>query len=93
MTDSASKAWRGKLIVTVLVIAAFIGCFMIYAHAEADSSARVLVHDGDGVVHEFLLSEDGEYTISSSFGTNTIAIQDEQVCMIETDCPDRKSVV
>ena len=88
MTEIASNSWRGKLIVALLIVAALVGCFMLYAHAEAGTSARVLVHDGDGVVHEFLLSEDGEHAITSSFGVNTIAIQEGQVCMIETDCPN-----
>lgn len=88
MTENASKMWRGKLIVAAIIAAALVGCFVIYANAETGLSARVFVHDGDGEVHEFPLSENGEYSIASTFGVNTISIQDGQVCMIASDCPN-----
>lgn len=75
-----------------LVIAmALIGALALRGHAGADSKEQLaaLIHDADGNLYELPLSEDATITVTTSLGTNTIAVEDGAVRMLDADCPQR----
>ena len=52
----------------------------------SDGGDRVLVHDGDGNVHELSLSEDSTTTVETSLGTNVVEVKDGAVYVSAADC-------
>lgn len=76
------------ILVAGVLAASFV---LVYAHGlgAAKGSRIVRVHDGDGHVYEYSLSEDGEHTIVSSYGSNTILVEDDTVRMIDANCPNQ----
>ena len=52
----------------------------------SDGGDRVLVHDGDGNVHELSLSEDSTMTVETSLGTNVVEVKDGAVYVSAADC-------
>lgn len=82
-------------IVAVVVIAAFVAIaamrFGVFSSGDA-GELRSLVHDADGVSHEISLSADSETTITTSLGTNVVAVRDGAVCVIEADCDNHDCI-
>lgn len=52
----------------------------------SDGGDRVLIHDGDGNVHELSLSEDSTMTVETSLGTNVVEVKDGAVYVSAADC-------
>ena len=76
----------GLAIAVVLVVA--IGALVLMGQPPAGNTGalRALVHDSDGVVHELPLATDAEAAITTSRGTNVVAVQDGAVFVRDADC-------
>lgn len=86
------KNYRATIMAGILVACVLLLSFVLAGLGQGDTSARGLVarvHDGDKEVHEFPLNQDAEYTINTSYGSNTIKIEDGTVRMVDADCPNR----
>ena len=82
-------------IVCGVILAVVLGvlCAHTLAHgADAHSQYVALVHDADGETHELPLDEDGQLTVRTSLGTNTIEVRNGSVRMAEADCPNQTCV-
>ena len=77
-----------NLVVGALVLIVVAACvFAIAAVQGRDSKALyALVHDGDGQTHALELSSDGDFTVATELGTNTVRIQDGRASIVEADC-------
>lgn len=81
------------LAIAAVVVAALGGYAFVQAGTGAGAAAkgawRVVVHDGDGGVHEMALSEDRELVVETSLGTNVVAVEGGSVYVREADCDNR----
>lgn len=85
------KNYRATIVAGVLVACVLLLSLVLAGLGQGDASAKGLVarvHDGNKEVHEFPLSQDAEHTISTSYGSNTIRIEDGTVRMVDADCPN-----
>lgn len=85
------KNYRATVVAGVLVACALMLAFVLAGLGQGAASSEELVvrvHDGNKDVHEFPLDQDEEHTIKTSYGFNTIQIQDDAVCMVDADCPN-----
>ena len=81
---------RATIVCAVLVAALLAGLRLVLGGtAPSGSDAMVvLVHDGDGGVHELPLDHDDTLTIVTSLGTNVVEVRDGAVRMLDADCPN-----
>ncbi|WP_052241703.1 NusG domain II-containing protein [Berryella intestinalis] len=88
------RSRRSFLFIAGALAAGLIGIAADRVFARADGSAEktVEVTDGDGNVHRFPLAVDGRHSITSSLGTNTIAIENGFVRMESADCPNHDCI-
>ena len=84
-----------KKAVIILAAAAFLAlaalCVYIYVKpADSGSHTAVITINGEEYRRIDLSSEpDGEFIISTEYGTNTIAVKDHTIRVIEASCPDK----
>lgn len=72
-----------------LLLAALLAALWLGLRARAvQGRMAALVHDGDGGVHTLPLNEDASLTVSTSLGSNTVAVEDGAVRVVEADCPN-----
>lgn len=85
-----SKSMKFTIGIIAAILIAAGGSWVALGGLGFDSaeSVQVVVTDGDGVEHVYSLDDDGEYTIETDLGTNTFAILDGEVVMIDADCPN-----
>ena len=86
------KNYRATIVAGILVACVLLLSFVLAGLAQGDASTKGLVarvHDGNKEVHEFPLDQNAEHTISTSYGSNTIKIEDGTVRMVDADCPNR----
>lgn len=79
------------IIVTAIVVVSLVALIgiNIYTTQNAGSYREAVVYDGDGGVHHFPLDEDGIHLITSSYGENTVEIQDGTVRVTKADCANQ----
>lgn len=85
------REYRATIVAGVLVACVLLLAFVLAGLGKSDATGGnlvVRVHDGDGEVHEFLLDQDARHTIDTSYGHNTIQIEDGAVRMVDADCPN-----
>lgn len=91
MKGSHVKNYRATIVAGVLVVCVLLLAFVLTGLGQGGASSGGLVarvHDGNKEVHEFPLDQDAEHTIETSYGSNTIQIQDGAVRMVDADCPN-----
>lgn len=94
-TERTQRASHANLIVGGVIVLALVAGFAwlwLTQQAASDASLKVLVHDGDGATHELALDADDTLTVTTSFGTNVITVQDGQVSVTEADCGNQDCV-
>lgn len=74
--------------IVAVVVAGLIG-MRVAAMQDAATDMVALVHDGEGAVHTLPLDHDDTLVVTSHLGTNTIAVEDGAVRMVDADCPQR----
>ena len=89
-TSKTIRENRATVVVGVVVVALIASlCLILYGRGTTSSARMVaLVHDGDGQVHTLPLDKDTTLVVTTSLGTNTIAIQEGAVSMVGADCPN-----
>lgn len=87
MSKSTIAAW----LTAALLCAAGITLFLLLRGMNVtDPVAEIYV---DGRLHSTVsLSEDSEFTVESSYGSNTIQVADGRIAVISADCPDKVCV-
>lgn len=86
------REYRATIVAGALVACVLLLAFVLAGLGQAGASGNglvVRVHDGDGEVHEFPLDQDARHIIDTSFGYNTIQIENGAVRMVDADCPNR----
>ena len=61
----------------------------LYAMHASEGKLVALVHDGEGAVHTMPLDHNDTLVVTTRLGTNTIAVEDGAVRMLDADCPQR----
>ena len=74
------------LLGAVLLLAALC-LFVVFRNSQKDGGT-VEVRQGTDVIGTYSLSEDGEYEITSFYGSNTLVIKDGEAYMSESSCSD-----
>lgn len=60
----------------------------VFAWGKIAGGAYAVIHDGDGGETKLALSVDEELTITTSKGTNVVAVRNGKVSVVEADCPN-----
>lgn len=83
------RRYRATIIAACVLAAVLAVCIAVSRSLTGGGEGGLvaLVHDGDGNVHALDLSRDGELTVSTSLGTNTVVVENGAVRMVEADCP------
>ncbi|MBP3893870.1 MAG: NusG domain II-containing protein [Atopobiaceae bacterium] len=79
-------------VVCAAVVALAIGALFALRLAMSGPKAGrlvALVHDAEGEVHVMPLDRDDTLVVTTSAGTNTVAVEDGAVRMVDADCPQR----
>lgn len=89
-----NKCWTGNqkdVVLVAAVLAAAVVSLLIYrGRNETENTGGVLeVTIGGELYGSFLLNEDMEETITTSYGSNTVVIEQGRVYVREADCPDK----
>lgn len=95
MRHTKTVGSRVSLIVTVAIVLVVGAAFVLtQIQGMQPSGGYAVVHDGDGGVQSFALdgSDGTEFTVTSSYGTNTITIEDGSVRVSEADCANQDCV-
>ena len=71
-------------VIALVAIAALVA--LAWPRSGGGDDMRVLVHDGDGEVHELQLDRDSETTITTSLGTNVVVVEGGAVFVRDADC-------
>ncbi len=74
------------LLGAVLLLAAL--CLFVVFKNTKKNGGMVEVKQGNKVIGNYSLSEDGEYEIATFYGSNTLVIKDGQAYMSESSCND-----
>lgn len=74
------------LLGAVLLIAAL--CLFVVFKNTRKAGGTIEVKQGDKVIGTYALSEDGEYVISTFYGSNTLVVKDGVAYMSESSCKD-----
>lgn len=85
------RKYRATIVAGALVACVLLLAFVLAGLGRAsvsESGLVVRVHDGSGDVHEFPLDQDARHTIKTSYGCNTIQIENGAVRMVDADCPN-----
>jgi hypothetical protein len=82
------------LVVAIVVVAVgtFVATRALAGGGTAATGAEAVIRDADGNEQRMPLSEDGELTVTTSAGTNTVQVKDGKVCVREADCPNQDCV-
>ena len=82
---------RATIICAVIVAAVVAGLIgmRLFALQPGSDKLVALVHDADGMVHTLPLDHDDTLVVTTHLGTNTIAVEDGAVRMLDADCPQR----
>ena len=84
---------RATVICGVLVAALVAGLFLAFGPGSVPGAPLVaLVHDADGQVYELPLAEDAQLSVTTSLGTNVVAVENGAVRIVDADCPNRTCV-
>ncbi len=91
--DISRKRYKRDLVFAAAVLAAAVVlwiCFWIGGRKKTGAEGGVLEITIDGeLCGEFPLNEDTEQIISSSYGSNTVVIEQGGAYVKEADCPDK----
>lgn len=77
--------------ILVLALAAW-GIMTFVSSQSNEASRQVHVVDGNGNEYFYPLSEGGEHTFTTDYGTNVIEITDDGVKMASSTCPNQDCV-
>lgn len=87
------KQYKKDLILAVAVLAAVVISglyFWIGGRNKAETEGGILEITIDGELYgNFSLNEDREIAVTSSYGNNTVVIEQGRAYMKEADCPDK----
>lgn len=78
-----------------IIVALLVGGLLVarFATTRANGERLVaLVHDSNGEVHTLPLDTDTTLVVTTDLGSNTIAVEDGHVRMLDSDCPQRTCV-
>ena len=82
--DNRATIVCGVIVATLLCAAA-----LAFAPSGTQEDLVARVHDSDGRVYDLPLEQDATLTVSTSLGTNVVAVRDHAVFMQDADCPQR----
>lgn len=93
-TNKFWSCYKKDIVLVAAVLAAAVVLLLIYrfgnGRSNEETAGGVLEITIDGELYgEFPLSEDRKMTVTSSYGNNTIAIEQGRAYVIEADCPDK----
>ena len=77
-------------IIAGVIIAGILAALLVWQRSSTQAQGRMvaLVHDADGKVYELPLDKDATLEVSTSLGTNTVAVEAGSVRMARADCPN-----
>ena len=77
-------------IIAGAIIAGILAALLVWQRSSTQAQGRMvaLVHDADGKVYELPLDKDTTLEVSTSLGTNTVAVEAGSVRMAKADCPN-----
>ena len=78
-------------VICALVVAAVLAALWLALgpRVTREQGLVALVHDADGRTYELPLDHNDTLTVTTSLGSNTIAVEDGAVRMADADCPNR----
>ena len=73
-------------IIAGVIIAGILAALLVWQRSSTQAQGRMvaLVHDADGKVYELPLDKDATLEVSTSLGTNTVAVEAGSVRMVPT---------
>ena len=82
---------RATIVCAAIIAAAIAALFAMRLAAAGPKTDRLvaLVHDAEGEVHTMPLDHDDTLVVTTRLGTNTIAVENGAVRMLDADCPQR----
>ena len=75
------------ILLAIILVLSILGFILLRKTANANSKVEVSV--GGQIVKTISLNQDGEYRIESDYGYNIILVSGGQVCVKDTDCPNK----
>ena len=79
------------ILIFALLAVAVVAFFVISNVISKDGAKVQVLVDGE-IFYEYNLDENGEYSIETDMGANTLVIKDKKAYVSEADCPDKLCV-
>ncbi|MBE5970838.1 MAG: NusG domain II-containing protein [Lachnospiraceae bacterium] len=79
------------ILIFALLAVAVVAFFVINNVISKDGAKVQVLVDGE-IFYEYNLDENGEYSIETDMGVNTLVIKDKKAYVSEADCPDKLCV-
>ena len=89
MRDGVGKGNRAGAIAIAAMVAVVVAVAVgVFAWGKIAGGSYAVVHDGDGGETRLDLAVDCEVAVTTSKGTNVVAVRDGKVSVVEADCPN-----
>lgn len=89
---SPASGKAGAIVVAVLVVLVLAGFAAMQAFGALSDARTAHIQDADGKTYDMPLSEDGQVTVATAEGKNTIVVEGGKVRVESADCPNQDCV-